>query len=140
MSRAQFRERGTFMPIYLDYNATTPLLPEVVDAMLPYLREHFGNPSSEHEVGRRARTVVEDSRQRVASLLGSASDAIGLTSGGTEANNLASRGATEARSDRRNFVTSVIEHPAAASPCRWLERHGYRVSWVGVDADGRAQV
>ena len=128
------------MPVYLDYNATTPLLPEVVDAMLPYLYEHFGNPSSEHEVGRRARTAVEDSRQRVATLLGCLSDEIVFTSGGTEANNLAIRGATEARSDRRHVVTSVIEHPATTSPCRWLERHGYRVSWVGVEADGRVRV
>ena len=128
------------MPVYLDYNATTPLLPEVVDAMLPYLLEHFGNPSSEHEIGRRARTAVEDARQRVATLLGSSSESIVFTSGGTEANNLAIRGVTEARPDRRHVVTSVIEHPATANPCRWLERHGHRVSWLGVDGGGRVQV
>ena len=128
------------MPVYLDYNATTPLLPEVVDAMLPYLREHFGNPSSEHEIGRRARTAVEDSRQRVATMLGCSSDEIVFTSGGTEANNLAIRGVTEARPDHRHLVTSVIEHPATASPCHWLERHGYRISWIGVEADGRVRV
>jgi len=128
------------VPVYLDYNATTPLLPEVVDAMLPYLREHFGNPSSEHEIGRRARTAVEDARQRVATLLGSSSESIVFTSGGTEANNLAIRGVTEARPDRRHVVTSVIEHPATANPCRWLERHGHRVSWLGVDGGGRVQV
>lgn len=128
------------MPVYLDYNATTPVLPEVVDGMLPYLREHFGNPSSDHEVGRRARAAVEEARQQVATLLGCSSVEIIFTSGGTEANNLAIRGATEARSDHRHVVTSVIEHPATASPCRWLERHGYRVSWIGVDADGRVQV
>ena len=125
---------------YLDYNATTPLLPEVVDAMLPYLREYFGNPSSDHEVGRRARAAVEEARQQVATLLGCSSDEIVFTSGGTEANNLAIRGAIEARSDHRHLVTSVIEHPATASPCRWLERHGYRVSWIGVDAEGRVPV
>jgi len=128
------------VPVYLDYNATTPLLPEVVDAMLPYLREHFGNPSSEHEIGRRARTAVEDSRQRVATMLGCSSDEIVFTSGGTEANNLAIRGVTEARPDHRHIVTSVIEHPATASPCHWLERHGYRISWIGVEADGRVRV
>jgi cysteine desulfurase len=133
-------QERTFMPVYLDYNATTPLLPEVVDAMLPYLREQFGNPSSEHEVGRRARSAVEHARQCVATLLGCSSDEIVFTSGGTEANNLAIRGATEARSDRCHVVTSVIEHPATASPCRWLERHGYRVSWVGVEAEGRVQI
>jgi cysteine desulfurase len=128
------------VPVYLDYNATTPLLPEVVDAMLPYLREHFGNPSSEHAIGRRARTAVEDARQRVATLLGCSSQSIIFTSGGTEANNLAIRGVTEARPDRRHVVTSVIEHPATANPCRWLERHGHRVSWLGVDSGGRVQV
>jgi cysteine desulfurase len=128
------------MPLYLDYNATTPLLPEVVDAMLPYLREYFGNPSSDHAVGHRARAAVEDSRQQVAALLGCSSDEIVFTSGGTEANNLAIRGATEAQPDRRHVVTSVIEHPATANPCRWLEGHGYRISWVGVDAGGRVQV
>ena len=133
-------QKGALVPVYLDYNATTPLLPEVVDAMLPYLREHFGNPSSEHEIGRRARTAVEDSRQRVATMLGCSSDEIVFTSGGTEANNLAIRGVTEARPDHRHIVTSVIEHPATASPCHWLERHGYRISWIGVEADGRVRV
>src|SRR5262245_19489819 len=128
------------VPVYLDYNATTPLLPEVVDTMLPYLREHFGNPSSDHEVGRRARSAVEESRQRVATLLGCSSDEIVFTSGGTEANNLAIRGVSEARFDHRHVITSTIEHPATASPCQWLERHGYRVSWIGVDPDGRVQV
>jgi len=127
-------------PIYLDHNATTPLLPDVVDAMLPYLREHFGNPSSGHAFGRRARDGVARAREQVAALLGSSPDEIVFTSGGTEANNLAIRGMTEARADRRHVVTSVIEHPATANPCHWLERHGWRVSWIGVDADGRAKV
>ena len=127
-------------PIYLDCNATTPLLPEVVDAMLPYLREHFGNPSSGHAFGSRARDGVARAREQVAALLGSSPDEIVFTSGGTEANNLAIRGMTEARADRRHVVTSVIEHPATANPCHWLERHGWRVSWIGVDADGRAKV
>jgi cysteine desulfurase len=132
--------REAIVPVYLDYNATTPLLPEVVDAMLPYLHEHFGNPSSDHEIGRRARTAVEESRQRVAALLGCSSDEIVFTSGGTEANNLAIRGVSEARFDRRHVITSTIEHPATATPCRWLEQHGYRVSRIGVDQDGRVQV
>lgn len=127
-------------PIYLDYNATTPLLPEVVDAMLPYLREHFGNPSSGHLFGRRARDGVARAREQVAALLGSSPDEIVFTSGGTEANNLAIRGTTEAQSDRRHVVTSVVEHPATANPCHWLERHGWRVSWIGVGADGCAKV
>ena len=127
-------------PIYLDYNATTPVLPEVVDAMLPYLREHFGNPSSSHVYGRRAQAAVDRARQQVARLIGCDASEIIFTSGGTEANNLAIRGVTEARDDRRNVVTTVIEHPATAQPCGWLERHGWRVTRVGVDGDGRVRV
>jgi cysteine desulfurase len=124
-------------PIYLDHNATTPLVPEVVDAMLPYLREHFGNPSSGHVYGRRAREAVERARGQVAALLGCAPEEVCFTSGGTEANNLAIRGVAEARPERRHVVTSVIEHPATSVPCDWLERHGHRVSRLGVDAGGR---
>lgn len=127
-------------PIYLDYNATTPVLPEVVDAMLPYLREHFGNPSSSHVYGRRAQAAVDVARGQVAALIGCDADEVVFTSGGTEANNLAIRGVTEAREDRLAVVTTVIEHPATAQPCRLLERHGSRVTRVTVDHDGRARV
>jgi cysteine desulfurase len=127
-------------PIYLDYNATTPVLPEVVDAMLPYLREHFGNPSSSHVYGRRAQSAVDRARQQVAGLIGCDASEIIFTSGGTEANNLAIRGVTEAREDRRAVVTTVIEHPATAQPCAWLEHHGWRVTRVGVDREGQARV
>jgi cysteine desulfurase len=126
-------------PIYLDHNATTPLLPEVVDAMLPYLREHFGNPSSSHVYGRRARDAVEAARAQVASLIGAAPSEIVFTSGGTEANNLAIRGTTASRPERKQIVTSVIEHPATANPCRLLERRGYDVNWLGVDDTGRVR-
>jgi cysteine desulfurase len=128
------------LPIYLDYNATTPVLPEVVDAMLPYLREHFGNPSSGHAYGQSVRAAVTRARVQVAGLLGCDADEIVFTSGGTEANNLAIRGVCEARADRRHVVTSVIEHPATEKPCAWLERHGWRVTRVGVDIDGRARM
>ena len=101
-------------PIYLDHNATTPLLPEVVDAMLPYLREHFGNPSSSHIYGLRARKAVDHARTQVAQLLGCAPGEILFTSGGTEANNLAIRG-TATHTDRRHLVTSEIEHPATSA-------------------------
>ena len=124
-------------PIYLDYNATTPVLPEAVDAMLPYLREHFGNPSSAHAFGRRAKEAVESARTDVAALLECQADEIVFTSGGTEASNLAIRGIAEARSDRPHVVTSVIEHPATEKPCAWLEGHGWRVTRVPVDAGGR---
>jgi cysteine desulfurase len=126
--------------IYLDYNATTPALPEVVDAMLPFLRDRFGNPSSSHVVGRLARAAVEQARAQVAALIGSDADEIVFTSGGTEANNLAIRGVAEARPDRREIVTSVIEHPAVAGPCAWLERHGWRVTRARVDRGGRVDM
>lgn len=127
-------------PIYLDYNATTPILPEVVDAMLPYLREHFGNPSSAHVYGARARAAVEKAREQVAALLGCDADEVVFTSGGTEANNLAIRGGAEARRERTHILTSVIEHPATAQPCVWLENNGRRVTRVGVDSGGRVRL
>lgn len=127
-------------PIYLDHNATTPLLPEVVDAMVPYLREHFGNPSSSHVYGSRAREAVARARQQVATLLGCDDDEVLFTSGGTEANNLAIRGLTEAREERRHVVTTAIEHPATERPCAWLARHGWTVTPIGVDAEGRARL
>ncbi len=128
-------------PIYLDYNATTPLLPEVVDAMLPYLCEHFGNPSSSHPYGVRARAAVELARGRVAALLGCDAEEIVFTSGGTEANNLAICGTAEGRKGRNGIVTSVIEHPATSRPCEWLAaEHGLRIARIGVDEDGRVRL
>ena len=127
-------------PIYLDYNATTPVLPEVVEAMLPFLREHFGNPSSGHSFGQRTRHAIAHARDQVANLLGCDADEIIFTSGGTEANNLAIRGITQACPQRRHIVTSAIEHPATARPCGWLEQHGYQVTRIGVDVDGVTQL
>ncbi len=127
-------------PIYLDHNATTPLLPEIVDAMLPYLREHFGNPSSGHVYGTRAWSAVAHARDQVAALLGCEADEVIFTSGGTEANNLAIRGAAEALEGRSHIVTTVIEHPATARPCAWLEKHERSVTRIGVDPAGRVRV
>jgi cysteine desulfurase len=127
-------------PIYLDHNATTPLLPEVVDAMLPYLRTHFGNPSSGHPYGLRARAAVDRARDQVATFLGCDADEIVFTSGGTEANNLAIRGVMEASPDRTQLVTTTIEHPATARPASWLESHRRRVVRLSVDVEGRARV
>lgn len=124
-------------PIYLDHNATTPIAPEVRDAMLPYLSEHFGNPSSGHVYGQRARAAVEHARSQVARLIECDADEIVFTSGGTEANNLAIFGAIEAAPRRRGVVTSVIEHPATSAPCDWLEQHGHAVTRLPVDAHGR---
>ena len=127
------------LPIYLDYNATTPLHPTVVDAMLPYLREHFGNPSSGHVYGQRAKAAVERAREQVAALLGCQPDEILFTSGGTEANNLAIRGVLELSSGRRHIVTSAVEHPATVRPCELLERGGVEVTRLPVGSDGRVE-
>ncbi|MDY7226481.1 cysteine desulfurase family protein [Hyalangium rubrum] len=127
-------------PIYLDFNATTPVAAEVLEAMLPFLREEFGNPSSGHPYGRRAREAVERARAQVAALLGARAEEIFFTGSGTEANNLAIRGAAEARPERRHVLTSTVEHPATVQPCRYLERQGWAVSWTGVDSEGRVRV
>jgi cysteine desulfurase len=126
-------------PLYLDHNATTPLLPEVVDAMVPYLREHFGNPSSAHVYGRRAREAVDRARAQVAALLDARAEEVFFVASGTEANNLAIRGVTAALPDRRHVVTSAIEHPATTEPCRELQRQGWEVTWLPVDAQGRVR-
>lgn len=122
--------------IYLDYNATTPIDPAVVDAMLPYLREHFGNPSSGHAIGRKAREAVDRAREQVADLLGASPEEIVFTSGGSEANTMAVLG-TAHRGPGRHVITSAVEHPAILEPCRVLEREGYAVTRVGVDGRGR---
>ena len=131
-------------PIYLDYNGTTPVLPEVVEAMLPYLREHFGNPSSGHVYGTRARAAVDKAREQVAALLDCDPGEIVFTSGGTESSNLAIHGVlatvSAKRQNRRGIVTSVIEHPATEKPCAWLERNGHPVDRLGVDEHGRMRL
>lgn len=123
-------------PIYLDYNATTPLLPEVVDAVQPYLREHFGNPSSDHAYGRRAREAVECARHQVAALIGCEDDEIIFTGGVTEANNLAILGVADISRARHKIVTTVIEHPAIAEPCLRTQRLGLQLLRAGVDSGG----
>ena len=120
--------------IYLDHNATTPILPQVVERMLPFLRDHFGNPSSGHGFGREAHDAVERARNQVATLLGCLPSHVVFTSGGTESNNLAIRGVTAALADRRGVVTSTVEHPAVARPCDRLEELGWSLSRVPVDA------
>lgn len=125
-------------PIYLDCNATTPVDPRVLEAMLPYLREHFGNPSSSHPYGVQARLGVEQARRQVAALLGGEPDEIVFTGSGSEANNLAIKGIAEANRDRGDhIITSQVEHPAVLEPCRYLERRGFRVTYLPVDNYGR---
>jgi len=125
--------------IYLDYNATTPLAPEVQEAMLPFLAQAYGNPSSGHSLGREAREAVDDARSRVASLIGCASDEIVFTSGGTESNNLALKGVAFRNGkgvEDSQLVTSAIEHPAITEPARFLERQGFEIAIVGTDSQG----
>ena len=123
--------------IYLDHNATTPVAPEVADAMEPYLRAEFGNPSSDHELGRRARQAVEEARARVAALVGADPEEVVFTSGGTESNNLAIRGiAARAPAGRRRIVTSSVEHPATTAPLALLEASGWTITRLGVADSG----
>ncbi len=124
-------------PIYLDYNATTPVAPEVADAMLPFLREHFGNPSSSHPYGRFAAQAVAQARSHVAALIGARDDEIIFTGCATEANNLALLGVAQAlRSAKRHLVVSAIEHPAVLAPATHLEAEGWSLSVVPVDRFG----
>lgn len=124
-------------PIYLDYNATTPVDPRVLEAMLPYLREHFGNPSSSHPYGVQTRTAIEHARGQVAALLGCAPDEIIFTGSGSEANNLAIKGIAETSRHRGNhIITSQVEHPAVLEPCRYLERRDFQVTYLPVNHFG----
>jgi cysteine desulfurase len=126
------------LPIYLDYNATTPIAPEVAEAMEPFLRAEFGNPSSDHRYGRAARQAVEAAREEVAALIGAKPAEIVFTGCATEANNLAILGVGRAlRQAKRHVVTSAIEHPAVLQPCQRLREEGWEVTVVPVDGDGR---
>jgi cysteine desulfurase len=124
--------------IYLDYNASAPIDPAVAAAMQPFLEDDYGNPSSGHWSGIAAKAALETSRSQIAALLGSQSDEIVFTSGGSEANNLALKGVFFALRDKGNhIVTTRIEHPAIIAPCRFLERLGARVTYLPVDGTGR---
>jgi cysteine desulfurase len=124
-------------PIYLDYNATTPLDPHVVEAMLPFITEHFGNPSSVHAFGVAAKKAVEKARKQVADLIGCEVYEVIFTSGGSESNNHAIKGVALAHSDEGNhIITSAIEHPAVAEVCRYVEQYGYEVTYLSVDESG----
>lgn len=128
------------MPIYLDHNATTPIAPGVLDAMLPFLREQYGNPSSSYALGRTAKEAVATARGHVAALIGAEPDEIIFTSGGTEANNIAIRGSIDPNGGRYVIVTSTVEHPATDAPCDLLAREGYAIHRVKVDGDGRIDI
>jgi len=123
--------------VYLDHNATTPVLPEVLEVMLRYYREDFGNPSSVHRYGRRIRVAIDDTRDGVADLLGAPAAAIFFSSGGTESNNTILKGVAAALQGRgKHLVTSQIEHPAVLDTCAYLAHQGYTVTYVPVDEHG----
>ncbi|MDP6444972.1 MAG: cysteine desulfurase family protein [Pirellulaceae bacterium] len=123
--------------IYLDYNATTPVAPSVQEAMMPFLTEHFGNPSSNHALGRACHEAVEDAREQVAGLLGAEREEIVFTGGGTEANNLALKGVIQRRSPgEAHLIVSSFEHPSVDEPAKHLHRIGYAVSWLPCTPDG----
>lgn len=123
--------------IYLDNNATTPLAPEVYEAMVPWLRDRFGNAASVHWYGQQARSAVDAARRTVAELIDGTPHEIVFTSSGTEADNLAIFGAAQALHHQGNhLITTAIEHPAVLSACKTLERRGFEVTYLGVDGDG----
>jgi len=124
-------------PVYLDYNATTPIDPQVADAIVPFLREHFGNPSSAHIYGRRAREAVEQARDEAARLIGATAEEIVFTGCATEANNLAIQGVARAlRGAKRHLITSAIEHPSVLQPFLRLQADGWGLTILPVDRNG----
>lgn len=123
--------------IYLDNNATTPIDPRVREAMLPFLGDQFGNPSSPHTAGRAAREAIAKARSQVSALLGASEDSVIFTGGGTESITTAIRGALAAQPGKRHIVTSSIEHSATKNLCEQLTREGCEVTWLRVDASGR---
>ena len=124
-------------PVYMDNNATTSVAPEVLEAMLPYFHELYGNPSSMHSFGGQVMKEVKRARERVATLLGASPEEIIFTSCGTESDNTAIRSALLSRPDKRHIVTSRVEHPAIRALCAHLATQGYRVTELPVDGEGR---
>ncbi|MBU8918632.1 cysteine desulfurase [Bacillus sp. FJAT-29953] len=127
--------------IYLDYNASTPLAPEVTDAMMPLLHDYYGNPSALHWAGAPVKELLQQAREQVAGLIGCSPREVIFTSGGSEANNQALKGYYfKNKSKGNHIITSKIEHPAVKNPCQFLEQIGARVTYVGVDQYGRVSV
>ncbi len=123
--------------IYLDYNATTPVLPEVLDAMLPFYRENFGNPSSVHWAGRAVAGAVEKAREQVARLINASAAEIVFVSCGTEGDDFAIKGTADALRDQGNhIITTSVEHPAVLETCKFLQKRGFEVTYLPVDSDG----
>lgn len=127
--------------IYLDYNATTPVAPEVAEAMKPYLSEFFGNPSSSHWFGQQTKSIVDVSRSKLAKLLNCNSSEIVFTSGGSESNNYALKGYAFANRDKGNhIITTQIEHPAIIEVCKFIESQGFEITYLSVDETGRVRI
>ena len=125
------------LPIYLDYNATTPIAKEIADEMMPFLYGNFGNPSSTHHYGVQAKLAVEKARKQAADAINCSTSELVFTSGGTESNNYAIRGYALANRDKGNhIITSAIEHPAVTEVCQYLETQGYIVTYLPVDQYG----
>jgi cysteine desulfurase len=123
--------------IYVDNNATTKIAPEVFEAMIPYFKEYYGNPSSMHTFGGKVDSKIKEARRSVASLLGAAPEEIVFTSGGTESDNTAIVAAIMSNPDRKHIMTSRVEHPAIKNLFEYLSKHGYRVTFIPVDSKGR---
>jgi cysteine desulfurase len=121
--------------IYLDHNATTPILPEVLEAMMPYLTSEWGNPSGTYKFGSKLKTVIETARVQVAELTGTHSTEVIFTSCATESNNAAVNAALKANPGKRHIVTSAVEHSSVLNYCMALEREHYRVTYLPVDRD-----
>lgn len=123
--------------IYLDNNATTAVAPEVIEAMQPFFRDYWGNPSSMHVFGGQVKQYVDEAREQVAALINADPQEIIFTSCGTESDNTAIRGGVEASTSKLNVIASRVEHPAVLEPCRYLGERGYRLHEIAVDADGQ---
>jgi len=122
--------------IYLDYNATTPVLPEVLEAMMPYLTSEWGNPSSTYKFGSKLKAVIETARAQVAELIRAHTMEIVFTSCATESNNAAIHAALKANPGKRHIITSTVEHSSVLNYCMALEKEGYRVTYLPVDREG----
>lgn len=127
----------TVKTVYLDNNATTPIHPEVFEAMVPYLKDHFGNPSSAHQFGRNVKAETDEAREKVAELLNASPSEIVFCSGGSESDNMAIKGVAFANLNcKKHIITAQIEHPAVLNTCRLLEKFGFEVTYVKADQYG----
>lgn len=126
--------------IYLDHNATTPMLPEVVEAMMPYFTSEWGNPSSSYKFGAKLKGVIGKAREHVAELIGAEPHEAIFTSGGTESNNTAIHAALQSNPDKRHIITSVVEHSSVLNYCMSLQKQGYSVTYLPVNREGLLQL